>query len=270
MKLSRTLTVAAVATAGVGLLWLSSTSLARQPLHAPVQAGSTSTSAAAPGTTPPAPAGDPTASITAPADGSTVAAGSAITLTARGSTDLVTALQAGTPRSCWFTLGDDANSTVTGALDATTATCSAAWTFTYRSAFSITAWFATSSTVAYPTPAVTLNVTGADSPRCTGASTGCTYKWVEVAYTTSTAYSGRVCGIDTCLWTSTHTSWTQVDGKDYWLNRTASMASGDVAEAYLCVGTSSTGWASYSSGHNLTTLLGRSDTSANPVPAGTC
>lgn len=271
-----TLSVMAIATAGLGLLWLSSASSARPPLAAPLHEGIASSSTpAAPSTTPDAPAGDPTATIAAPVDGSTVAAGSAVALTARGSADLVTALQAGTPRSCWFTVGDNASTSVAGTLTPTTATCSASWTAPYKAAFTITGWFATASTVAYPTTPVTLNVTGADSPRCvSAASPACSFKWVEVAYTSSTAYSGRVCGIDTCAWTSTHTAWTQVSdssgAKDYWLNRTGSMATGDVAEAYLCLGSSSADWSTYSSGRNFVSLLGQPETSANPLAAGTC
>lgn len=269
----RTLAVIGLVTVGVGLLWMSSASPAQQPHADPVQAGNgNSSTPAAPTTPPPAPAGKPAATITAPTSGSTVAAGTAVTLTARGSADLVTALQAGTPRSCYFTVGDDANTSVAGTLDASTATCTATWTVTYKSAFSITGWFATASTIAYATPAITLNVTGSDSPRCTGAvAVGCAYKWAEVYYTSSTAYSGRVCGIDTCQWGSAHTSWSQVSGKDYWLNSTGStLPDGNAAEAYLCIGTSSADWSTYSTGRNFASLLAQPETSASPLPSGTC
>lgn len=56
------------------------------------------------------PAGNPTATITSPVAGTSVASGTAVALSALLSSDLITALQAGTSRSCYFTVGDDANS----------------------------------------------------------------------------------------------------------------------------------------------------------------
>jgi hypothetical protein len=81
-----------------------------------------------------------------------------------------------------------------------------------------------------------------------------------------------VCSIDGgCQWTTAHTSWTQVSGKDYWSNGNGStLPDGNIDEAYLCIGSAPSDWNNYTASHSLTTLLSQPETSAKPIPAGTC
>lgn len=241
------------------------------PLLAAAQLAPSSTS-----TAPAAPAGNPTAAMTSPADGSTASAGTAVTLAATLSTDLVTALQAGSGGSCYFLIGDDANSTTRGVLDLSARTCTGSWTFSYADTYSIAASVATPSGLTYGSAPITVTVSGGSNPRCTGqagAPSSCVYRWTEVYYTSSnnTRYA-RVCSLDGgCQWQTTHTSWPQVTGKDYWINSTGQpLGDGNSSEAYLCLGSSPTDWTSYTSSHSFDTLLNRPETSATPIPAGTC
>ena len=98
------------------------------------------------------------------------------------------------------------------------------------------------------------------------------YRWAEVYYDSGNTRHFRVCGIDGgCQWQTSHTTWRQIAGSEYWINSTGSpLPDGNQAEAYLCIGSSPAAWTSYASSHNLDTLLGQPDTSAKPVPAGTC
>jgi hypothetical protein len=240
------------------------------PQLALVAAGQ-STSAA---TTPPAPVGTPTARISAPADGSTYATGVAVNFTATLSTDLVTALQAGSARSCSFSVGDDAGSTATGTLNLTAGTCTGSWTYAYAGGFAVSASVITPSQITYGTAPTNITITGSTNPRCTGAGapSTCVYRWTEVYYNSANTRFARVCSIDGgCLWQTAHTSWTQLTGTDYWVKSTGQVLSdGNLAEAYLCVGSSPASWTAYTSGHNFDTLMSQPDTSAKPLPSGTC
>jgi hypothetical protein len=94
-----------------------------------------------------------------------------------------------------------------------------------------------------------------------------------VYYTASTdTRYARVCSLDGgCQWQTTHTSWRQVPGSDYWINSTGQpLGDGNSAEAYLCIGSSPADWTSYTSSHSFDTLLSSPESSAAPVPAGTC
>jgi hypothetical protein len=236
----------------------------------------TSSTAAPTTVTAPAPSGDPTVTMTLPVDGSIVAAGTAVALSAALSPDLLTAVGAAPGANCFMTIGDDAESTVPGALDATTGVCSGTWTFRAGGAFSVVAWVETPAMITYASPGITVTVNGDSSPRCTGLSaspSGCVYRWAEISYIGS-ARSARVCAIDGgCLWQSAHTEWGQVAAHDYWLNQASAgqvLADGDSADAYLCVGSSAADWTSYTGSHDFTALLAKPETSADPVPAGTC
>jgi hypothetical protein len=240
-----------------------------QPAALLAAAPSTSSTTAPPDT------GNPTATITAPVDGATYPAGTAITLTATFSADLRTALQAGTNRACYFNLGDDANTITTGTIDLTAGTCTGRWSYSYAAAYTLTAWIQTPSKTTYSSPPITVNITSGTNPRCTGqpgAPSSCVYRWAEVYYNSSDTRYQRVCSIDGgCQWQTSHTSWQQVPGSDYWINSTGQpLPDGNQAEAYPCLGSSPTAWTSYTSTHNLDTLQNQPDTSAKPVPTGTC
>lgn len=224
---------------------------------------------------PTADAGNPSATVTGPADGSTFASGTSITLVATFSADLRTALQAGTNRACYFTVGDDASTTVSGVIDMNAGTCTASWAYSYAAGFTITGWIETPSDTSYRTPPITVNITGGTNPRCTGqtgAPTTCVYRWVEVYYNAANTRTVRVCAVDGgCQWQTAHTSWRQVAGSDYWINSTGQpLPDGNQAEAYLCLGSAPAAWTSYSSTHNFDTLQSQPATSAAPIPAGTC
>lgn len=211
-------------------------------------------------------------SITAPT--ATVASGTALTLSAQLSPDLVTAVQAGTPRGCYFTVGDDANSVAVGTLNTTAGTCQAAWTYNYAATYTLTATVTTPARIAYTSPPVTITITGPSNPRCTasaGAPATCVYRWTEVYYT-NTGRSQRVCSIDgACQWQTSHTSWNQITGKDYWtLSTGQTLPDGDNADAYLCLGSAPSTWSTYANDHNFDTLLAAPQTTATPLPAGTC
>ena len=227
-------------------------------------------------TAPATPAGHPTVAISSPANGSTATAGTAVTLVATLSADLVTALQAGSGGLCYFVIGDDAHSTTQGVLDLNARTCTGSWTFAYTANYAITAAVTTPSGITYNAPPITVTVSGTSNPRCTGnagAPAGCVYRWTEVYYTTATnTRYARVCSIDGgCQWQTTHTSWPQIPGTDYWINSTSQpLGDGNNAEAYLCLGSSPTDWTNYTNNHSLDTLLARPETSTAPLPAGTC
>jgi hypothetical protein len=138
--------------------------------------------------------------------------------------------------------------------------------------FAVSAWVATPPQITYAAPAISISVSGPSNARCTGAmSANCAYDWVETYYKSSTRYN-RVCAIDSgCLWQSAHTSWKQVPGKDYWVNSTGhTLPDGNLAEAYLCVGSSPSNWSTYASGHSFDTLTRQPETSAAPLAAGVC
>ena len=215
-----------------------------------------------------------TISITAPQAGASVTAGSPVTLTAQLSPDLVTDLSSG-KASCWFTVGDDANTNTPGSLNLAAGTCSASWTYSYAATFTITAQVMDASANNYTSAAITVTASGGSDPRCTGgaaAPTSCVYRWSEAYYTSTSNRYVRVCSIDgSCQWTTAHSSWTQVAGKDYWTHSNgATLPDGNIGEAYLCIGSAPSDWNSYATSHSLTTLLGQPETSVIPVPAGTC
>jgi hypothetical protein len=223
---------------------------------------------------PPPPTGKPTAAMTAPADGASLTAGTATTLTAKLSDDLVTALQAGSGGSCYFAVGNDANTVVSGTLNVQAATCSGTWTYRYGGTFSVSAWVATPSQVTYAAPPISVAVIGSTNARCTGTASApstCVYHWVETYYKGSTR-TIRVCAVDAgCLWQSAHTAWKQIAGKDYWVNSTGqTLPDGNLAEAYLCVGSSPANWSAYSTSHSFDSLTSQPETSAAPVTAGVC
>jgi hypothetical protein len=225
--------------------------------------------------TPAPPPGDPRATMSSPADGTTVPAGTVVTLTASLSTDLVTALQAGSSSLCYFSIGDDANSTTRGTIDLTARTCTGTWTFSYTSAYPVFASVNTPSGITYSTPSITVAVSGGSDPRCTGQAAlpaSCTYHWTEVYYTSTNTRYARVCYIDGgCQWQTTHTSWPQVSGKDYWINSTGQpLPDGNSAEAYLCLGSAPTDWSTYTNTRDFAALLNSPETSASPIPNGTC
>jgi len=178
--------------------------------------------------------------------------------------------------ACYFRIGDDADSVAQGTLDLNARTCSATWTFNYAGSYSLTAWVNTSSAASAMSATITLSVSGGSNPRCTGLSgapTACTYRWVEVYYSWSNGTRrSRVCAIDGgCQWQTAHLSWSQVAQADYWINSTGrQLPNGDAADAYLCLGSAPADWTSYSSTHDFDALLGRAETSARPLPAGTC
>jgi hypothetical protein len=226
-------------------------------------------------TTPPAPVvGTPTARITAPVDGTTYATGAAVTVTATLSTDPVTALQAGSARSCTFSIGDDAGSTANGTFNLTAGTCTGSWTYSYAGSFAITASIVTPSQITYGTAPINVTITGSTNPRCTGAGAPatCVYRWTEVYYNSADTRFARVCSIDGgCLWQIAHTVWPQITSDDYWVKSTGQvLPDGNLAEAYLCVGSSPASWSSYASTHNFDALTSQPDTSAKPLPSGTC
>ena len=217
-----------------------------------------------------------TISISAPQAGASLAAGTAVTLTAQLSPDLVTDLSSG-KSSCWFMVGDDANSNDPGSVNLAAGTCSATWTYTYAGTFTVTAQVMDSSANAYSSPSITVTASGASDPRCTGTSgspASCVYRWSESFYASVSSRSFRVCSVDGgCQWATAHTSWTQVSGKDYWTHSNANgsaLPDGNIAEAYLCIGSAPSDWNSYAGSHSLTTLLSQPETSVAPVPAGTC
>jgi hypothetical protein len=77
--------------------------------------------------------------------------------------------------------------------------------------------------------------------------------------------------IDTgCQWQTAHAAWPQIPGMDYWLNSGQPLPDGNTAEAYLCLGSSPSDWTVYTSTRDFDALVGRPETSASPVPAGTC
>jgi hypothetical protein len=139
----------------------------------------------------------------------------------------------------------------------------------------VTAAISTPSMTTYGTPPITIHVSGGANPRCTGqpgAPSSCVYRWVEVYYDASNTRHSRVCAIDGgCQWQISHISWRQISSSGYWINSTGNpLPDGNLAEAYLCLGSAPADWTSYTSNHNLDTLLAQPDTSAAPVPAGTC
>jgi hypothetical protein len=222
-----------------------------------------------------APANSSMATMTAPADGSTVSAEEAVTLTAVLSPDLVTALQADGTGACYFTVGDDANSTPLGTINLTARTCTGTWEFSYGSDYTVAGWVNTPSRITYSTPPITVTVTGGANQRCTGDDGPgiCSYHWTEVYYTAPNhTRHGRICDIDGgCEWQTTHTSWLVLAGEDYWINDTGqTLPDGNLAEAYLCVGSSPIDWTSYSDTHDFDTLLSQPETSASPVDPGAC
>jgi hypothetical protein len=226
-------------------------------------------------TTAPAPvSGTPTARISAPADGSSYPTGAAVNFTATLSTDLVSALQAGSARSCAFSIGDDAGSTASGTLDLTASTCTGSWTYSYAGTFAVTASIITPSQVTYGTAAINVTITGSTNPRCTGAGAPatCVYRWTEVYYNSANTRFARVCSIDGgCLWQTTHTTWPQITGNDYWVKSTGqALSDGNLADAYLCIGSSPASWSAYSSSHDFAGLMRQPDTNAQPLPSGTC
>jgi hypothetical protein len=218
-----------------------------------------------------------TITVTAPASGVTVAAGDSLPLTARLSPDLVTDLAAG-HAACSFDLDDDAGTAVTGRLDLGSGTCTATVAYRYSASFAVMAEAIDAGAVRYTSAPVTVAVTGASNPRCNATASApgtCEYRWAEAYYTAPSAPHYRVCSIDGgCKWQSAHTSWTQLTGKDYWTNGPSGNASalpdGDLEEAYLCIGSSPTDWDDYANTHAVVDLLGRPETSARPVPAGSC
>ncbi|HEX3334881.1 MAG TPA: hypothetical protein VHS54_00375 [Jatrophihabitans sp.] len=174
-----------------------------------------------------------------------------------------------------FNIGDDANSTTRGTLDLSAGTCTGTWTFNYASVYTVAGWVQTPSTITYTTPPITVTATGGTDPRCTGQTTGpatCSYHWAEVYYTSpNNTRFGRVCDIDTgCQWQTAHAAWPQIPGMDYWLNSGQPLPDGNTAEAYLCLGSSPSDWTVYTSTRDFDALVGRPETSASPVPAGTC
>ena len=217
-----------------------------------------------------------TISITAPQAGASMSAGTPVTLSAQLSPDLAADLSSG-KTSCWFMVGDDANASDPGSLNLGADTCTGTWTYSYAGTFTITAQVMDGSANNYSSPAITVNVSGASDPRCTGANgapAGCVYRWSEAYYTSISNRQFRVCTIDGgCQWTTAHTSWTQVAGKDYWTHSNAtgsSLPDGNIDEVYLCIGSAPSDWTSYATTHALTTLLIQPETSVTPVPAGTC
>jgi hypothetical protein len=212
--------------------------------------------------------------LTAPAAGTALSAGAPVTLAAQLSQDLTTVVQAG-GSNCYFFVGDDAGSTATGVLDSQHGTCSATWTYRYSGTFSVSAAVTNPAAMTYTSAPVSVTVAGSSNPRCTAdvsAPTTCVYRWTEVFYTSATAWSGRVCSIDGgCQWQTAHTSWAQVPGKDAWIYSTgATLSDAHQADAYLCVGSSPADWSAYSNSPSFTTLLAQPETSANPLPTGTC
>ena len=248
----------------------------------------TSSPSQAPSTSPARPSSPPAAvsaapasssytiTITAPQAGASLSAGTPVTLTAQLSPDMVTDLSSG-KASCWFMVGDDANATDPSSLNLGAGTCSGTWTYGYAGTFTITAQVMDASANNYSSPAISVNVVGASDPRCTGvngAPASCVYRWSEAYYTSTSNRQFRVCSIDGgCQWTTAHTSWTQVSGKDYWTHSNANgsaLPDGNIDEAYLCIGSAPSDWNSYATSHSSTTLLGQPETSVTPVPAGTC
>ena len=128
--------------------------------------------------------------------------------------------------------------------------------------------------VTYGTAPINVTITGSTNPRCSGAGAPntCVYRWTEVYYNSANTRFARVCSIDNgCLWQTAHTSWTQLSGKDYWVKSIGQLLpDGDLADAYLCVGSSPASWTSYTSSHNFDTLMSQPTTSAQPLPSGTC
>ena len=246
------------------------------PIHAP------STSLARPSSPPAvavsaAPASTVyTVSMTAPQAGASLSAGTPVTLTAQLSPDLVTDLSSG-KAGCWFMVGDDANANDPSSLNLAAGTCTGTWTYSYAGTFTITAQVMDASANNYSSPAISVNVSGASDPRCTGANgapPSCVYRWAEAYYTSASSRFLRVCSIDgSCQWATAHTSWTQVSGKDYWTHSNANgsaLPDGNIDEAYLCTGSAPSDWNSYAATHSLATLLSQPETSVTPVPAGTC
>jgi len=239
-----------------------------QVVHQLAAASTSQTSPASPD------AGDPTATITSPASGASTSAGTTVTLVASLSPDLVSALQAGTGR-CYFLVGNDANSTATATLNLQAATCSGSWTYSYSGTFAIVARIDTPSGTTYSSAPSTLTVNGSTNARCTGlagAPSNCVYRWAEIYYDSSSTRRARVCSINGgCQWLSTHTSWQQTAGMDFWLNRAAQpMTDGNLAELFACFGSSPADWNAYTTNSDFDALTSKPETNIAPIQQGIC